>query len=100
MALTDDAEAEDHHVDALDDAMDKELIDAGATVSSNADLMADPVKLDPFKVGDWINNGHGRYGEKYDCALRDTGLALSTLHQFASGCSAIPGSVPQQKINV
>lgn len=34
-------------------------------------------------IGDWINYGAGRYGEKYDEALRSTGLAYQTLRIYA-----------------
>lgn len=36
-----------------------------------------------FIVGDWINYGEKRYGEKYEEALTRTGLALQTLKNYA-----------------
>ncbi|MEI7913009.1 MAG: hypothetical protein WCK77_25595 [Verrucomicrobiota bacterium] len=36
-----------------------------------------------FIIGDWINYGENRYGEKYDAALARTGLAYQTLRDFA-----------------
>jgi hypothetical protein len=36
-----------------------------------------------FIIGDWINYGEGRYGEKYDEALTRTGLSYSTLSHYA-----------------
>ena len=36
-----------------------------------------------FVVGDWINYGEIRYGEKYVEALRDTKMTLETLKQFS-----------------
>lgn len=36
-----------------------------------------------FIIGDWINYGEGRYGEKYDDAIARTGLAVQTLRNYA-----------------
>lgn len=36
-----------------------------------------------FIIGDWINYGESRYGEKYEEALTRTGLAYQTLRQYA-----------------
>jgi hypothetical protein len=36
-----------------------------------------------FVVGDWINYGESRYGEKYVEALRETKMTLETLKQFS-----------------
>jgi hypothetical protein len=36
-----------------------------------------------FIIGDWINYGEGRYGEKYEEALARTGLAYKTLRNYA-----------------
>lgn len=36
-----------------------------------------------FIIGDWINYGEGRYGEKYEEALGRTGLTYSTLSGYA-----------------
>ena len=36
-----------------------------------------------FIIGDWINDGEGRYGEKYDEAIASTGLAVQTLRNYA-----------------
>jgi hypothetical protein len=36
-----------------------------------------------FIIGDWINYGENRYGEKYETALARTGLAYQTLMDFA-----------------
>jgi hypothetical protein len=82
-ALVDDVEADTAPEAQLDAELDAELRDG-------ADLMADPAKLDPFKVGDWINNGEKKYGETYDRALRETGLALSTLAGYACVARAFP----------
>jgi hypothetical protein len=42
-----------------------------------------------FIVGDWINYGETRYGEKYHEALRMTGLAYETLRQYSYVASRI-----------
>jgi len=36
-----------------------------------------------FIVGDWINYGQARFGEKYHEALRQTGLSIETLWQYS-----------------
>ena len=36
-----------------------------------------------FIIGDWINYGEGRYGEKYDESLARTGLAYTTLAHYS-----------------
>ncbi len=36
-----------------------------------------------FIVGDWINYGESRYGEKYDEALKRTGLSYKTLQEYS-----------------
>lgn len=36
-----------------------------------------------FIIGDWINYGEGRYGEKYEEALERTGLVYQTLRDFS-----------------
>jgi len=36
-----------------------------------------------FMIGDWVNYGNGRYGEKYDEALACTGLEYQTLRIYA-----------------
>jgi hypothetical protein len=36
-----------------------------------------------FIIGDWINYGESRYGEKYDEALKRTGLTYSTLSEYS-----------------
>lgn len=36
-----------------------------------------------FIIGDWINYGEKRYGEKYSDALKRTGLAYDTLVKYA-----------------
>ena len=36
-----------------------------------------------FIVGDWINYGESRYGEKYDEALKLTGLSYKTLQEYS-----------------
>ena len=36
-----------------------------------------------FIIGDWINYGNGRYGEKYDEALKRTGMTYETLMNFS-----------------
>ncbi len=36
-----------------------------------------------FIIGDWINYGDGRYGEKYEQALDQTGLSYQTLRDFS-----------------
>ena len=42
-----------------------------------------------FIVGDWINYGQGRYGEKYAEALRTSGLAYDTLRKYAHAAKSI-----------
>ena len=46
-----------------------------------------------FIVGDWINYGDGRYGEKYTEALRLTGLSLATLQEYAYVARRVETSV-------
>jgi hypothetical protein len=46
-----------------------------------------------FIVGDWINYGAGRYGEKYTEALRLTGLSLPTLQEYAYVARRVETSV-------
>jgi hypothetical protein len=41
-------------------------------------------------VGDWINYGENRFGEKYAQALSSTDFSYGTLRQIASCCSRIP----------
>lgn len=36
-----------------------------------------------FIIGDWINYGEGRYGEKYEESLARTGLAYTTLAHYS-----------------
>lgn len=36
-----------------------------------------------FIIGDWINYGEGRYGEKYEEALARSGMAYQTLRNYA-----------------
>jgi hypothetical protein len=36
-----------------------------------------------FIIGDWVNHGDGRYGEKYQDALGKTGLSYQTLANYA-----------------
>ncbi len=36
-----------------------------------------------FIIGDWINYGEGRYGERYEESLKRTGLAYQTLRNYA-----------------
>lgn len=36
-----------------------------------------------FIIGDWINYGEGRYGEKYEEALKRTGIDYGTLRNYA-----------------
>ena len=43
-----------------------------------------------FWIGDWINYGEARYGEKYSQALSHTDYALNTLQRAASVCKRIP----------
>jgi hypothetical protein len=45
--------------------------------------LAPVAKSIAFIVGDWINYGQTRYGEKYDEALRLTGLSYETLRQYS-----------------
>jgi hypothetical protein len=51
------------------DVLGKKLTDAERTIG--------------FLIGDWINYGDGRYGEKYDEALAYTGLAYETLMNYS-----------------
>ena len=41
-----------------------------------------------FAIGDWINYGEKRYGDKYADALRRTGPAYDTLGKYAHASSA------------
>ena len=36
-----------------------------------------------FAIGDWINYGQNRWGEKYEEALARTGLTYSTLSEYS-----------------
>lgn len=46
-----------------------------------------------FIIGDWINYGDGRYGEKYTEALKLTGLSLATLQEYAYVARRVETSV-------
>jgi hypothetical protein len=46
-------------------------------------------------IGDWLNFGERAYGEKYAQAATDTGLAVSTLQNYAS----VAGKVPPERRN-
>jgi hypothetical protein len=43
-----------------------------------------------FMIGDVLNFGHTKWGEKYTAALNQTGRARSTLRQYASVAARIP----------
>jgi hypothetical protein len=43
-----------------------------------------------FLIGDVINFGHAKWGDKYKAALKQTGLALSTLKTYAKVSARIP----------
>ena len=45
--------------------------------------LADAERTIGFLIGDWINYGDGRYGDKYNEALAFTGLAYQTLRDYA-----------------
>lgn len=45
-----------------------------------------------FWIGDWVNFGERAYGEKYVQAVDETGLALSTLQNYASVANRVPPS--------
>lgn len=46
-----------------------------------------------FIIGDWINYGDGRYGEKYTDAIKLTGLSLPTLQEYAYVARRVETSV-------
>lgn len=46
-----------------------------------------------FIIGDWINYGDGRYGQKYADALKLTGLSLATLQEYAYVARRVETSV-------
>jgi hypothetical protein len=50
-------------------------------------------------IGDWINYGEKRWGEKYEEALLVTGLSYSTLRSYASICRDIPNVVRHNKVS-
>ena len=43
-----------------------------------------------FAIGDWINYGEHRYGEKYDQAMNNTAYEYGTLRNYASVAAAYP----------
>ena len=51
--------------------------------------LAPVAKTIGFIVGDWINYGENRYGEKYADAMRMTGLAYDTLRKYAHAARSI-----------
>lgn len=53
------------------------------------DAVIPAAKAIGFVVGDWLNYGAARYGEKYDEAIQSTGMSYSTL----SGCSYVARNV-------
>lgn len=51
-----------------------------------------------WNIGDWINYGESRYGEKYAQALKETDYTLHTLENYASVARKIP--VEQRRKNI
>lgn len=47
-------------------------------------------KFSMLWLGDWLNYGEAKYGEKYQQAVQETGLALQTLRNAAWVCARIP----------
>ena len=51
-----------------------------------------------FIIGDWINYGEKRYGEKYSDALKRTGLEYSTLASYSSVARKVESWVRTQNL--
>ena len=51
-----------------------------------------------FLLGDWLNYGEPRYGEKYQGALRDSGFDYQTLRNFAYVARRVEVSCRQDKL--
>ena len=53
-----------------------------------------------FIIGDWINYGEGRYGEKYDDALGRTGLAYQTLMNYSYVARKVEISLRKENLDL
>ena len=51
-----------------------------------------------FIIGDWINYGEKRWGDRYDEALERTGMAYQTLRQYAYVARQVHLSCRQDKL--
>lgn len=51
-----------------------------------------------FIIGDWINFGDGRYGEKYEEALAKTGIPYQTLANYAYVARRVEFSCRQENL--
>lgn len=47
-------------------------------------------------IGDWLNAGETRFGEKYAQAIEDTGLTEGTLRNYASVCGRV---TPERRLS-
>ena len=52
-----------------------------------------------FIIGDWINYGEQRWGDKYEDALKRTGLAYQTLADFAYVARKVQFSLRNEKLD-
>ncbi len=52
-----------------------------------------------FIIGDWINYGESRYGEKYEKALARTGMAYNTLANFAYVARKVQSSLRNENLD-
>lgn len=53
-----------------------------------------------FIIGDWINYGEGRYGEKYEEALQRTGLAYQTLMNYSYVARKVEISLRKENLDL
>ena len=53
-----------------------------------------------FIIGDWINYGEKRWGDKYEEALQRTGLAYQTLAQYAYVARKVQFYCRQEKLGI
>jgi len=52
-----------------------------------------------FIIGDWINYGEARYGEKYERALERTGMTYTTLANFSYVARKVEISLRNEKLD-
>lgn len=53
-----------------------------------------------FIIGDWINYGEGRYGERYEESLKRTGLAYQTLANYSYVARRVEISLRKENLDL